>query len=161
MSDPFMCQIGMFSFNYPPRGYATCDGQTLPIAQNPQLYSLLGNMYGGNGTTTFALPDLRGRAGVKFGPVNKVQGTAAGEEAHTLLMNEMPSHQHTLMASGMPGYVPVAQVYRVSDAHRTAHPVHMPSCSCCCDLPPSVLPIPGTTYVRTSAMDQTLLTLNR
>lgn len=94
-----MSEIRMFSFNFPPKGWALCNGQLLPINQNQALFSLLGTMYGGNGQTNFALPDLRGRVPIHVG-AGFEQGQKAGEENHTLAMQEMPQHTHT--ASGSP-----------------------------------------------------------
>lgn len=93
MSEPFLGQIQPFAFNFPPRGWAECAGQTLPINQYQALFSLLGTYYGGDGRTTFGLPDLRGRASLGEGP-GYVIGSRAGEERHTLTTNEMPRHAH-------------------------------------------------------------------
>jgi microcystin-dependent protein len=98
MADPFIGEIKIIGFNYPPRGWAFCNGQLLPINQNQALFSLLGTTYGGNGSTTFALPDLRGRVPVHVGS-GYTQGQRSGEETHTLTPAEMPTHQHTLGAS--------------------------------------------------------------
>jgi microcystin-dependent protein len=93
MSDPFIGEIKIVGFNYPMKGWALCNGQILPINQNAALFSLLGTMYGGNGTTTFALPNLQGRAPVHAG--NEVQlGQAGGEENHVLSSGEMAAHSH-------------------------------------------------------------------
>ena len=104
MSEPFLAEIRMFGFNFPPRGFAFCDGQILPINQNQALYSLLGTTYGGDGRTTFALPDLRGRVPVHTGsqPGNEqvTLGEKAGQETHTLSAAELPQHTHTVSASG-------------------------------------------------------------
>jgi microcystin-dependent protein len=86
------------SFNFPPKGWAECNGQLLPINQNQALFSLLGTMYGGNGQTNFALPDFRGRIPVHVG-AGFIQGQAGGQEAHTLTQSEMPAHNHLVMAS--------------------------------------------------------------
>jgi microcystin-dependent protein len=100
MADPFLGQVEIFAFNFPPKGWATCSGQTLPINQNQALFSLLGTTYGGDGQTTFGLPDLRGRvalgSGQGLGLSNYDLGQKAGEEAHTLIMNEMAAHNHLL-----------------------------------------------------------------
>lgn len=93
MSTPFMSEIRMFSFNYAPKGWAQCNGQLLPINQNQALFSLLGTTYGGNGQTTFALPDLRGRVPISVG-AGHTQGERGGETAHTLISSELPAHMH-------------------------------------------------------------------
>jgi microcystin-dependent protein len=96
--DPFLGEIRLFSIGFTPRGWLACEGQLLPVQQNAALYSLLGVQYGGNGSTTFALPDLRGRVPVGSGSTY-VAGQAAGEENHTLLVTEMPGHNHEVKAS--------------------------------------------------------------
>ena len=99
MSEPFLAEIRMVGFNFPPRGWAFCDGQILPINQNQSLYSLVGTTYGGDGRTTFALPDLRGRT-----PIHRSgshgQGERDGAETHPLTVDEMPVHTHQASASG-------------------------------------------------------------
>ena len=93
MSEPFLAEIRMFGFNFAPRGWAFCDGQILPINQNQALFSLLGTTYGGDGRTTFALPDLRGR--VPAHPDSSLAlGQKAGEETVTLSAAQMPPHTH-------------------------------------------------------------------
>lgn len=103
MSEPFVGEIRMVGFNFAPRGWATCDGQILSIAQNTALFSLLGTTYGGNGQTTFALPDLRGRVpihqGQGLGLSLRTIGEVAGVENHTLNGNEMPMHNHLVSAN--------------------------------------------------------------
>lgn len=103
MSDPFVAEIKMFGFNFAPNGWATCDGQILPIAQNTALFSLLGTQYGGNGQTNFALPNLQGRAplhwGQGLGLSSYLIGQTTGTNAVTLLTSEMPSHQHAVQAN--------------------------------------------------------------
>lgn len=98
MSDQFMGETRIFSFAFAPKTWAQCNGQLLPINQNQALFSLLGVMYGGDGQTTFALPDLRGRASVHVG-AGIVQGQKAGEQQHTLLTAEMPQHIHLMNAN--------------------------------------------------------------
>ena len=103
MAEPYLSQIGMFGGNFAPRGYAFCEGQILAISQNDALYSLLGTLYGGDGTTTFALPDLRSRLpmhrgegpGTSFRP----QGARFGTETVTLTGAQIPSHTHVLAAA--------------------------------------------------------------
>ncbi len=102
MSEPFLAEVRMVGFNFAPRGWAFCDGQILPINQNQSLYSLLGTTYGGDGRTSFALPDLRGRTPIHVGRSNggadHREGQKSGEETHTLAANEMPQHSHVLEA---------------------------------------------------------------
>ena len=93
MSDPFIAEIRMMSFVFPPKGWALCNGQTLPINQNQALFSLLGTTYGGNGQTTFGLPDLQGRTPIHVGQ-GHVLGERGGEQAHTLSIAELPTHTH-------------------------------------------------------------------
>jgi len=93
MSEAFLGEIRLFSFDFPPRGWALCNGQFLSIAQNQALFALLGTMYGGNGQTTFALPDLQGRVPIHIGG-GFVQGQRAGEESHILGLSELPQHTH-------------------------------------------------------------------
>src|SRR3712207_2735796 len=97
MAEPFLGEIRMMSFNFAPRGWATCSGQLFPINQNQALYALLGTTYGGNGQTTFALPDLRGRVPLHFGG-GFTQGQAVGEPSHTLSPPEMAEHTHVAVA---------------------------------------------------------------
>jgi microcystin-dependent protein len=103
MSNPFISMIEAFSFTFAPRGWALCAGQALPIAQNQALFSLLGTTFGGDGRTTFNLPDLRGRLALGFGQGSGLSpynlGAVGGEEAHQLLSSEVPSHAHTLNAT--------------------------------------------------------------
>lgn len=98
MSDPFLGQIQMFPFNFAPRAWSDCNGQLLPISQNSVLFSLLGTIYGGDGRTTFALPDLRSRVPIHTGTgpglSSRNLGSRSGAETHTLLVAEMPSHSH-------------------------------------------------------------------
>jgi len=98
MSEPFLAEVRMVGFNFAPRGWAFCDGQILPINQNQSLYSLLGTTYGGDGRTSFALPDLRGRVPLHVGNGHS-EGNKGGEETHTLDVAEMPSHDHIAQAS--------------------------------------------------------------
>ena len=100
--EPFIGQIQPFGFNFAPRGWAKCDGQILSIAQNTALFSLLGTTYGGDGRTTFALPDLRGRNGLHIGQgpglSNVNWGERGGAETRTLTVAQMPSHGHAINA---------------------------------------------------------------
>ena len=106
MSEPFLAEVRIVGFNFAPRGWAFCDGQILPINQNQSLYSLLGTTYGGDGRTSFALPDLRGRTPIHVGSSNGTAhslGQKSGEETHTLSASEMPQHSHQAKASGALG----------------------------------------------------------
>jgi microcystin-dependent protein len=94
VAEPFLGELRLMSFDFPPKGWALCNGQQLPINQNQALFALLGTMYGGNGQTTFALPELRGRVPMHVGSSFSTQGQRGGEEAHTLTQSEMPSHNH-------------------------------------------------------------------
>jgi len=94
MGTPYMSEIKIMSFNFAPKGWALCNGQLLPINQNQALFSLLGTMYGGNGQTNFALPNLQGQVPIHIGQEFNIQGQAGGEPAHTLIMSEMPQHLH-------------------------------------------------------------------
>lgn len=98
MSEPFLAEIRMVGFNFAPRGWAFCDGQIMPINQNQSLYTLLGTTYGGDGRTSFALPDLRGRTPIHVGE-GYSEGNKGGEETHTLSISEIPQHKHTVNAS--------------------------------------------------------------
>lgn len=107
MSDQFVAEIRIVGFNFPPKGWAYCNGQLMPISQNTALFSLLGTNYGGDGKSTFALPDMQGS-----GPIHSGQGPGlsdyslgqmGGTETVTLLQSEIPAHSHTLNASGTAG----------------------------------------------------------
>jgi len=103
MSDPFVAEIRIFPFNFAPTGWALCDGQLLPISQNTALFSLLGTTYGGDGKSTFALPDMQGNAPMQPGQGQGLSlrdlGEQSGVESITLLTSEIPVHTHNLMAS--------------------------------------------------------------
>jgi microcystin-dependent protein len=98
MSEPFLSEIKIVSFNFPPKGWAECNGQFLPINQNQALFSLLGTTYGGNGQTTFALPNLRGQVPIHMGDGHTL-GEAAGTTSVTVNIQQLPTHLHPLNAS--------------------------------------------------------------
>lgn len=100
MSEPFLAEIRMMSFNFPPKGWALCNGQLLAINQNQALFSLLGTVFGGNGQTTFGLPNLQGRVPMHVGRGHAL-GEFAGEQAHTLTMGEMTQHTHVFNPSSV------------------------------------------------------------
>ena len=103
MAQPYVGEIRMFAGNFPPNGWMFCDGQLLPISENETLFQLIGTTYGGDGQTTFALPDFRGRVAVGTGQGPGLPtitlGEMAGEPTHTLISTEMPLHNHTLGAN--------------------------------------------------------------
>ncbi|MES2611707.1 MAG: tail fiber protein [Pseudomonadota bacterium] len=129
MSESFVGEIRIFAGNFPPRGWAFCQGQMLPISGNEVLYTLIGTTYGGDGQSTFALPDLRSRAPIHQGQgpglSNYVLGQSGGVESVTLLNSQLPQHTHGLAyggsgtqaspQSGLPSITP-ARDYRYSDA---------------------------------------------
>jgi microcystin-dependent protein len=104
MADPFVAEIRIFPFNFAPKGWAWCDGQLLPISQNTALFSLLGTTYGGDGKSTFALPDLEGRAPMHPGQGPGLSlhdlGETGGSETVSLLESEIPAHSHAMFADG-------------------------------------------------------------
>jgi microcystin-dependent protein len=107
MSNPFVAEVRIFTGGFAPKGWALCDGQLLPISQNTALFSLLGTVYGGNGTSNFALPNLQGcapmQAGQGPGLSPRDLGETAGEQTVTLLQTEMPAHAHTAQAASGTG----------------------------------------------------------
>lgn len=106
MSDPFVGEIRLFAGNFPPRGWALCNGQLLPIAQNTALFSLLGITYGGDGRSTFGLPNLQGRMpmapGAGPGLTQRLLGESGGEATHTLTLSETPAHNHAVQTATAP-----------------------------------------------------------
>ena len=102
MSEPFLSEIRLMSFGFAPKGWALCNGQLLPINQNQALFSLLGTTYGGNGQTTFALPNLQGRTPIHASSGHTL-GESGGEQNHTLTIPELPQHTHSLQASNAQG----------------------------------------------------------
>jgi len=127
MADPFVAEIRIFPFNFAPKGWAFCDGQLLPISQNTALFSLLGTTYGGDGKSTFALPDLQGSAPMHPGQGSGLSlhdlGESGGTESVTLLPTEMPAHQHGVgRAANVSGdsVVPTNCVWAMSGAGRGA-----------------------------------------
>ena len=113
MSEPFLAEIRIVGFNFAPRGWAFCDGQILPINQNQSLYSLLGTTYGGDGRTSFALPDLRGRTPIHVGDGHTL-GQKSGAETVTLTAAEIAAHTHAVKASSTAGNAPVPATHVLS-----------------------------------------------
>src|SRR5713226_3824966 len=99
MAEPFLAEVKIISWNFPPKGWAFCNGQLLPINQNQALFSLLGTMYGGDGRINFGLPNLQGRAPAHIGGSFNPQGAVVGEAAHTLTSQEMAQHNHLMNVS--------------------------------------------------------------
>jgi microcystin-dependent protein len=104
VAEPFLSEIRIFSFTFPPKGWAFCNGQLLPINQNQALFSLLGTTYGGDGRVNFGLPNLQGRVPIHMGSGYTI-GDRGGEQAHTLSIGEIPTHAHTLNGTNSNGVV--------------------------------------------------------
>ena len=129
MSNPFVAEIRIFAGNFAPVGWATCDGQILPISQNTALFSLLGTTYGGNGQSTFALPNLQGSAPMQQGQGPGLSlydlGQQGGESAVTLLTSEMPGHRHQAQAVGGNNKTsPIANAWSTLGTTRTPPPLY-------------------------------------
>lgn len=120
MSEPFVGEIRMFAGNFAPRGWAFCDGQLLAVSQNDALFSLLGTIYGGDGRTTFGLPEMRGRipihAGSGPGLSQRRLGAKLGTEKETLIVNQLPSHNHTVGGNNAQGGSSTPAGYFARDA---------------------------------------------
>src|SRR5258708_5129544 len=108
MGTPYLGELKLISFNFPPKGWAFCNGQLLAINQNQALFSILGTTYGGDGRQTFGLPNLQGRVPIHFGNGHNL-GEIGGETAHTLIMSEMPAHNHLVAANSGAPNVPAVQ----------------------------------------------------
>ena len=118
MSDPFLSEIRIFSFVFAPKGWATCDGQLLPINQNQALFSLLGTTYGGDGRVNFGLPDLRSRVPFHTGNGHTL-GERGGEASHTLVTPEMAAHNHSVACSAQSGTLALATKPTAPAQHNT------------------------------------------
>lgn len=129
MAEPFLSEIRIMSFGFPPKGWALCDGQLLPINQNQALFSLLGTTYGGDGRVNFALPNLQGRTPIHMGSGHTL-GERGGEQGHTLSISEIPQHTHVLSGTSNDGTAAIApnnllaksasQLYQQVDANLVA-----------------------------------------
>src|SRR5205823_6520792 len=140
MAEPFLSEIRIVSFNFPPKGWALCNGQLLPINQNQALFSLLGTTYGGDGRVNFALPNLQGRVPIHMGRGHSL-GERAGEQSHTLTINEIPIHAHTLngtSATASPIPVPTG-AYLAPTASMYAPPAALTTLT-----PQTVTPVGGS-----------------
>jgi microcystin-dependent protein len=118
MAEPFLSEIRIMSFGFAPKGWALCNGQLLPINQNQALFSLLGTTFGGNGQTTFGLPDLRDRTPIHVGSGHTL-GEKGGEQSHTLTQSEMPQHTHVVNASTLDANtnLPAGSVFATAGAY--------------------------------------------
>lgn len=131
MSDPFLGEIKMFGGNFAPRGYALCNGTLMAISQNTALFAILGTTYGGNGVSTFGLPDFQGRSPVHWGTgpglATVLLGESAGQENVTLLTSNMPQHIHPIIASTGDGTSnkPLANGYLAAAVDKDLNPVNM------------------------------------
>ena len=131
MSDAYVAEIRIFAGNFPPTGWAFCNGQLLPISQNTALFSLLGTTYGGNGTSNFALPDLRARAplqqGIGPGLSPRDLGENGGAAVHALTAGEMPAHGHALQASSSTASLTAANGNMLGTVNAPNPPYHEPT----------------------------------
>jgi len=130
--DPFVAEIRIFPFNFPPKGWAWCNGQLLPISQNTALFSLLGTTYGGDGKSTFALPDLQGRAAMFHGQGQGLSlrdlGEIGGSQTITLIVSEIPAHTHTANGKVAGGQAsPANMVWGTSNAAKVAALFYAPA----------------------------------
>ncbi|HEX2684205.1 MAG TPA: tail fiber protein [Ferruginibacter sp.] len=166
MADPFVAEIRMFPFNFAPRGWAFCDGQILPISQNTALFSLLGTTYGGNGQSTFALPNLQGSAGMHTGanqpgPGLSVRslGEVSGSSTVTLITSEMPAHTHTANAKSPGGNAnPSGMVWGTANAAKVAANFYAPAANSPVIMNPLAISISGGSQPHNNLMPY--LTLN-
>jgi microcystin-dependent protein len=149
MSDPYLGEIRTVGFNFAPRGWAMCSGQILPISQNTALFSLLGTVYGGNGTSTFGLPNLNGAIAIGQGQgpglTERTLGEAGGAPAVSLLTSEMPAHTHAAMASTAVATTGNAadDVWAVPRYGRAARPAYAPASASNAAMSPAALGIAG------------------
>jgi microcystin-dependent protein len=144
MADPFVAEIRIFPFNFPPTGWAFCQGQLMPISQNTALFALVGTFYGGDGKSTFALPDLEGSAamgqGQGQGLSDRFIGEQSGSTAVTLLQSEIPFHTHSLNANSEDGNRPIpggTSLARYDQAYQTNTSANLQP------LAPEALPVAG------------------
>jgi len=151
MADPFVAEIRIFPFNFAPTGWAQCNGQLLPLSQNTALFSLLGTIYGGDGKSTFALPDLQGAAAMFWGQGNGLslrdEGESGGSQTVTLLTSEMPVHVHTVNAKIAGGQaVPTGLVWGTSSAAKAAANFYAPAAPSPVAMNPGALSIAGSNF---------------
>jgi microcystin-dependent protein len=143
MATPFLAEIRIFSFNFAPKGWAVCNGQTLPINQNQALFALLGTTYGGNGQTTFQLPNLQGRVAMHFSN-NFPLGQTGGEESHTLTLSEMAAHTHLAMADDGSGHATAFNPNGAYYANAAPNPIYSAGSSNMVGMSPSMVTNAGS-----------------
>ena len=148
MADPFVAEIRIFPFNFAPKGWAFCDGQLLPISQNTALFSLLGTTYGGDGKSTFALPDMQGNAPLQPGQGQGLSlydlGETSGVESVTLLQTEIPVHTHALMCQSQdPADQPAPSPLRAFAASQNANAYGPPNGTPIVPMAPQTLSLAG------------------
>ena len=151
MSDQFVAEIRIFPFNFAPTGWAFCNGQLLPISQNTALFSLLGTFYGGDGKSTFALPNLQDAAALFWGQGSGLSlydlGQTGGSQTVTLLTTELPSHVHTVNAKVAGGTAnPTGLVWGTSNAGKVAALFYAPAAASPLNLNPGALTIAGSSF---------------
>ena len=151
MADQFVAEIRIFPFNFAPTGWARCNGQLLPISQNTALFSLLGTFYGGDGKSTFALPDLQDAAALFWGQGSGLSqrfiGETGGSQTVTLLTTELPVHTHTVMAGTGGGQaIPTGLVWGTSSAAKAAANFYAPAAPSPVNMNPGALAIAGSTF---------------
>jgi len=139
MAEPFLSEIRIMSFVFPPKGWALSNGQLLPINQNQALFSLLGTTYGGDGRVNFGLPNLQGRVPMHVGGSHTL-GERGGEQAHTLSISELPTHTHTLVAQAANADTPSPK----SDVFASANNVYGPAANLTSLLPTTVTNVGGS-----------------
>jgi len=151
MSDQFVAEIRIFPFNFAPTGWAFCNGQLLPISQNTALFSLLGTFYGGDGKSTFALPDLQDAAALFWGQGSGLSlydlGQSGGSQTVTLLTTELPLHVHTVNAKAAGGDPnPANEVWGTSNAQKLAANFYASAAPSPVNLNPGALSIAGSSF---------------
>lgn len=165
MADPFVAEIRIFPFNFAPRGWAFCNGQLLPIAQNTALFSLLGTTYGGNGQSTFGLPNLQGSAAMFWGQGPGLSlrdiGETGGQQSVTLVIQEMPSHTHTANGKTVGGTAsPATMVWGTSNAAKVAANFYAPVAPAPVNMNPAALGNAGGSLPHNNLMPYNTLNFN-
>ncbi len=161
--DPFLSEIRMFGLNFAPRGWALCNGQLLSIAQNTALFSLLGTQYGGNGQTTFALPNLQGKVALGFGAApgltQRSIGEIGGASSVTLSINEMAAHSHSLMAKASGGKAdPLNNIFGTAGSQLPAPNYYSNAQGTPVQMNPAILANAGGTQPHNNLMPYAVLT---